>query len=54
MSDQPTAEAASYTTQQTQETNIHAFSRIQIHDHSNQAVADQYVSEQHQIGFNLT
>jgi len=57
MNDQPTAEAASYTTQQTQETNIHAFSRIQTHDHSNQAVADQYVklhSEQNQIGFNLT
>jgi hypothetical protein len=57
MSDQPTAEVASYTTQQTQETNIHALSRIQTHDRSNQAAADQCLrlqSHQLQLGFNLT
>ena len=57
MSAQPTAEAASYTTQQTQETNIHALSRIQTYDRSNQAAADQCPtlhSHQDQLGFNLT
>jgi len=60
MSDQPTAQAASYTTkptQQTQETNIHALSMIQTHDHSNQAATDQCLrlhGHQDQLGFNLT
>jgi len=57
MNDQPTAEAASYTTQQTQETNIHALSRIQTRGQSNQAAADQCLrlhSHQDQFGFNLT
>jgi hypothetical protein len=43
MSDQPVAEAFTYTGQhniQTQETNIHASSRIRNHDPSNQAAAD--------------
>jgi hypothetical protein len=43
MSDQPVAEASTYTGQdniQTQETNIHALSRIRIRDPSNQEAAD--------------
>jgi hypothetical protein len=39
-SDQPVAQAATYTTQQTQETNIHALSRICTHDSSNKAATD--------------
>ena len=57
MSDQPTAEAASYTTQQIQETNIHALSRIQTCNHSKQAATDQCLrlhGHQDQLGFNLT
>jgi len=34
-SDQPVTQAATYTTQQTQETNIHALSGICTHDSSN-------------------
>jgi hypothetical protein len=39
-SDQPITDAATYTTQQTQETNIHALSGIPPRDCSNHAVAD--------------
>jgi hypothetical protein len=38
-SDQPVTKAAIRNTQQTQEMNIHAFSRIETHDPSNQAAA---------------
>lgn len=57
MSDHPTAQATSYTTQQTQETNIYALSMIQTWDCSNQAAADQCLRQhghQDQLGFNLT
>jgi hypothetical protein len=40
MSDQPVAEAVTYTTQQIQETNIHALSSIWTRDPSNQAAVD--------------
>ena len=39
-SDQLVAEAATYTTQQTQKTNIHALSRIRTSDRSNRAAAE--------------
>jgi len=39
-SDQLILQAATYTTQQTWETNIHALSRIQTHNLSNQGAAD--------------
>jgi hypothetical protein len=55
MSDQPTTEAASNTTQQSQQTNIYALSMIQTHNCSHQAATDQCLRlHGHQHGFNLT